>query len=70
MLWLVKLGFVLFIILNRLIQMAEKENSNNKFSEDRVHEMVMKKYKTLRNDGILQSLEDIYTKQPMSRIVK
>jgi len=32
--------------------------------------MVMKRYKNLRNDGILESLQDIYSKMPPSRINK
>ncbi len=32
--------------------------------------MVMLRYKSLRSSGILESLEDIYSKQPASRIDK
>ena len=32
--------------------------------------MVLKKYKQLRTNKILESLEDIYLKQPISRIDK
>lgn len=38
------------------------------YGEQKVQEMVMKKYKKLRGEGILESLEDIYAKQPISRI--
>ena len=41
-----------------------------KYGDHRVHEMVAKKYKMLRSEGILQSLEDIYVRQPSSRIEK
>jgi hypothetical protein len=36
----------------------------------KVHEEVLKKYKKLRTDGQLESLEDIYVNQPISRLDK
>lgn len=48
----------------------EEQRLSSLYGDQKVQEMVMIKYKKLRADGFVESLEDIYTKQPMARIHK
>ena len=50
----------------------DEENTNiaSEYTENKIHEVVLKKYKMMRGNGRLSSIEDIYLNEPTSRLEK